>query len=92
LTNLQTYEARAVKLMTAICDYARRTGRRRVDRNEVAASIGIDTPVEDLTKDAREFVNTMLVLKHKGYIRGPVNYEWIQLTSEGIRACEANMR
>ena len=78
--------------MAAICDYARRTGRRRMDRNEVAPSIGIDPPVVDLTKDAREFVNTALVLKHNGYIRGPVNYEWVQLTNKGVRACEANIK
>jgi hypothetical protein len=88
LTDLQTYETRAEQLMAAICDYARRTGRRRVARDEIAASIGIDTPVVDLTKDAREFINTALVLKHKSYITGPVNCEWVQFTNEGIRACE----
>jgi hypothetical protein len=59
-----------------------------VARDEVAASIGLDPPLLDLTNDAREFVNTAMVLKHKRYIRGPVNYEWVQLTNEGIRACE----
>ena len=77
-----------MQLMAAICDYARRTGRRRVTRDEVAASIGLDPPLVDLTNDAREFINTALVLKHERYIRGPVNYEWVQLTDEGIRACE----
>jgi len=60
-----------------------------VARDEVAPSIGIDPPVENLTRESREFFHTALVLKHAGYIRGvPVNFEWVELTDEGIRAYE----
>jgi hypothetical protein len=75
-------------LLQAICKEARSAGSRRVTRDAVAPSIGINPPVRNLTKEAREFIDTGLVLKHTGYIDAPVNFEWVVLTDKGVRFCE----
>jgi hypothetical protein len=80
---------RAEQLMAAICERARQTGNRRLKRDDVASSIGIDTPVSNLTPDAREFLKTAQILKHNGLIEGTSYYELINLTQAGIDACNA---
>lgn len=88
MTDARRYMERSRELMSAICRHARRTGTRTVRRDEVASNIGIYPPVRNLTKDAREFRETALVLKQAGYVTGPGNFEWVRLTDEGARACE----
>jgi hypothetical protein len=83
LTDTQAYEEQTQVLLQAICEEARSAGSRRVARDAVAPSIGITPPVMNLTKDAREFINTGLVLKRAGYIDAPVNFEWVDLTDMG---------
>ena len=85
----QGYEEQAQLLLQAICDESRNTGHRRVEMDAVATSIGIDAPVMNLTKEAREFINTGLVLKNSGYIDAPVNFEYVVLKDRGLAFCEA---
>jgi hypothetical protein len=59
-----------------------------VPRDAVAPSIGITPPVQELTKDHREFLDTGNVLKNAGYIDAPVNFEWVELTDRGMGFCE----
>jgi hypothetical protein len=43
----------------------------------------------NLTKDAREFRDTGLVLKHANYIDAPVNFEYVVLKDRGVAFCKA---
>jgi hypothetical protein len=84
-----TQVERATRLMAAICERARQTGNNRVDRDDVAARIGIATPIMNLTADAREFLAIAKILNHNGLITGSSYYEIISLTQSGIDACKA---
>jgi hypothetical protein len=88
LTDTQWYEEQAQLLLQAVCEEARWAGSRRVDRDAVALSIGINPPVRNLTEEAREFRNIGRVLKVAGYIDAPVNFEWVVLKDKGVRFCE----
>jgi hypothetical protein len=74
--------------MEAICDHVQRTGSRRLGRDDVAPSIGIDTPIVDLTESDREFRTTARVLANAGYIKGTTRFEIISVTQAGLQVCE----
>ncbi len=88
MTEEHELKERAEQLMAAICNRARRTGGRRVARDEVASSIGIESPVVNLTEEAREFRAIAQILDGVGYITGTSYYEFIHITQAGIKACE----
>jgi predicted nucleotidyltransferase len=75
LTDNQALRERAEQLMEAICDHVQRTGSRRLGRDDVAPSIGIDTPIVDLTESDREFRTT-------------ARFEIISVTQAGLQVCE----
>ena len=88
LTEGQELEERAKQLMAAICDHAQPTGQRRVGRDEVAPSVGIGSPIVNLTEEAREFRYIAQILEDAGYITGMTYYEIMHITDAGTRACE----